>query len=83
MPWRTACLGSEASPRRPARRMADRFGDRAASAKRSLSRRPCKQAITIRLDADVLRWFRARSDEGQGYQTAINAALRAHIEKPA
>ena len=35
-----------------------------------------KESITIRLDADVLRWFRRR----KGYQTRINAVLRAYME---
>ena len=36
-----------------------------------------KEAITIRLDADVLDWFRRR---GRGYQTRINAVLRSYME---
>jgi uncharacterized protein (DUF4415 family) len=36
-----------------------------------------KQAVHIRLDADVLAWFRA---EGAGYQTRINAVLRAFVQ---
>ena len=36
-----------------------------------------KQQITLRLDADVLDWFRA---QGRGYQTQINALLRAYVE---
>lgn len=35
---------------------------------------PTKVSTTIRLDADVLAFFRAR---GKGYQTQINDALRA------
>jgi uncharacterized protein (DUF4415 family) len=34
-----------------------------------------KEQITLRLDRDVLEWFRAR---GRGYQTRINAVLRAY-----
>jgi hypothetical protein len=34
-----------------------------------------KIVTTIRLDADVLEWFRAM---GAGYQTRINAVLRAY-----
>jgi hypothetical protein len=34
-----------------------------------------KQTTTIRLDADVLEWFRSM---GKGYQTKINAVLRAY-----
>lgn len=36
-----------------------------------------KQQITIRLDDDVLKWFRA---QGDGYQTRINSLLRAYME---
>jgi uncharacterized protein (DUF4415 family) len=37
-----------------------------------------KEQITLRLDADVLQWFRAR---GIGYQTQINALLRAYMNE--
>ena len=36
-----------------------------------------KETITIRLDADVLEWFRNR---GKGYQTRINAVLRSYMQ---
>ena len=41
-----------------------------------------KVRITIRLDDDVIAWFKARvHDAGGGnYQTLINKALRDHIE---
>jgi uncharacterized protein (DUF4415 family) len=37
-----------------------------------------KTRITIRLDGDLLRWFRkhAHTARGGNYQTLINAALR-------
>lgn len=38
-----------------------------------------KERITIRLDADVLDWFRAQVQGGGNYQTLINDVLRAHI----
>ena len=38
---------------------------------------PRKRDVHIRLDADVLDWFRA---QGRGYQTRINAVLRAFVE---
>lgn len=43
---------------------------------------PGKTRITIRLDDDVLDWFRDRADAAGGgnYQTMINAALRGYIE---
>ena len=39
---------------------------------------PTKQQVTIRLDADVLEFFRA---QGQGYQTRINAVLRSYVDQ--
>ena len=36
-----------------------------------------KQAISVRLDADVLDFFRG---EGRGYQTRINAVLRSYMK---
>ncbi|MFT3756205.1 MAG: BrnA antitoxin family protein [Pseudoxanthomonas sp.] len=39
-----------------------------------------KERITIRLDADVLAWFRNQVKGGGNYQSLINAALHGHIE---
>lgn len=40
-----------------------------------------KTRVTIMLDDDVIEAFRARAETaGQGYQTLINAALRAAID---
>ena len=36
-----------------------------------------KASITLRLDQDVLAWFRAL---GRGYQTRINAVLRSYAQ---
>ena len=36
-----------------------------------------KVQVTLRVDSDVLDWFKGR---GQGYQTQINALLRAYME---
>ena len=42
---------------------------------------PGKTRITIMLDDDVLEFFRAEAEaNGAGYQTRINAALRAVVE---
>ena len=42
---------------------------------------PGKTRITIMIDDDVIEAFRARAEaEGRGYQTAINAALRAALD---
>lgn len=35
--------------------------------------------VTIRLDADVLAWFRDHAESSQDYQTEINRALRHYI----
>lgn len=36
-----------------------------------------KSSITIRLDPDVLEWFKS---QGSGYQTRINSVLRRYVE---
>jgi hypothetical protein len=38
--------------------------------------------ITIRIDRDIIDWFRSKLEENGGgnYQTMLNDALRAHIE---
>ncbi len=43
---------------------------------------PNKTRITIRLDTDVLNWFRNQVHEAGGgnYQTLINEALRQYIQ---
>ncbi|HET6608580.1 MAG TPA: BrnA antitoxin family protein [Rhodopila sp.] len=38
---------------------------------------PRKQAVHIRLDVDILDWFR---EHGPGYQTRINAVLRSFVD---
>ncbi|MBV4490449.1 BrnA antitoxin family protein [Pseudomonas oryzicola] len=38
---------------------------------------PAKQAVTIRLDSDVLAWFKG---QGSGYQTQINQLLRQYMQ---
>ena len=37
-----------------------------------------KEQLTIRVDSDVLTWFKAR---GRGYQTQINELLRAYMKE--
>lgn len=44
-------------------------------ARQGLPSTPRKAAISLRLDEDVLEWFKAG---GPGYQTRINAVLRAY-----
>ena len=50
-----------------------------SDAKRGLFYRPIKQQLTLRLDADLIAWFKERAPSGQGYQTRINAALREYV----
>lgn len=37
-----------------------------------------KQLLSLRLDQEVVQWFR---DQGPGYQTRINAVLRAFVQE--
>ena len=52
-----------------------------AGAKRGLLYRPIKQQITLRLDADVVAWFKSNASNGRGYQTEINRVLREHAQR--
>ena len=36
-----------------------------------------KQAISLRVDRDVLDWFKS---QGKGYQSLMNAVLRSYLE---
>ena len=53
----------------PAQSRTARSGGRSAT--------PVKQIVTIRLDTDMLAWFKA---EGPGYQTRMNQVLREYME---
>ncbi|MBF0333639.1 MAG: BrnA antitoxin family protein [Alphaproteobacteria bacterium] len=48
-------------------------------AKRGVFFRPVKQQLTLRVDTDIVDWFRRQGDGG--YQTRINAALREYVER--
>ena len=48
-----------------------------SSARRGMLYRPVKQQLSLRLDVDVVAWFK---DAGDGYQTRINRALREYVE---
>ena len=50
-----------------------------SQAKRGLFYRPVKQQITLRLDADLISWFKANPAPDEGYQTSINRALREYV----
>lgn len=42
--------------------------------------RPIKQPVTIRLDADVIAWFKETAPQ---YQTAVNKVLRDYMKRNA
>ena len=48
-----------------------------AVVRRGLKPSAAKVQLTIRVDSDVLEWFRKK---GPGYQTRINKLLRAYME---
>ena len=50
-----------------------------SGAKRGLFYRPVKQQLTLRLDADVVAWFKSHTTSNEGYQTRINRALREYV----
>jgi uncharacterized protein (DUF4415 family) len=54
------------------------LGPAVAKRGRGPQRTPTKISTTIRLDADVLEYFRAK---GRGYQTGINDALRKVVKR--
>jgi len=51
-----------------------------SGAERGKFYRPVKQQLTLRLDADVVQWFKDRARDG-GYQTRINEALRRYVQE--
>ena len=54
-----------------------------SGAQRGLFYRPVKQQLTLRLDADVVAWFKRHSTAREGYQTRINRALREYVQAQA
>ena len=50
-----------------------------SGAKRGLFYRPVKQQLTLRLDSDVVAWFKGHTKSDEGYQTRINRALREYV----
>ena len=49
--------------------------------RRGIFYRPVKQQITLRLDADIVAWFKFKAKGRRGYQTDINRALREHVQR--
>jgi uncharacterized protein (DUF4415 family) len=54
-----------------------------SGARRGVFFRPVKQQITLRIDADLIDWFRRHPDGEAGYQTRINRALREYVARQA
>lgn len=52
-----------------------------SAARRGLFYRPVKQQLTMRLDADLVDWFKSHARGGRGYQTDINRALREYVRQ--
>ena len=50
-----------------------------SGARRGLFFRPIKKQLTLRIDADVIAWFKQHTPHGEGYQTRINRALREYM----
>ena len=50
-----------------------------SDARRGVFYRPIKKQITIRIDADVIDWFKNQTHGRRGYQTDINRVLREHV----
>ncbi|MGH8585827.1 MAG: BrnA antitoxin family protein [Gammaproteobacteria bacterium] len=48
-----------------------------AIVRKGLKSVPRKSLLSLRIDSDVLEWFRAK---GRGYQSRMNALLRAYME---
>jgi uncharacterized protein (DUF4415 family) len=48
-----------------------------AVARKGLRPVPRKALLSLRIDADVIDWFKA---QGAGYQSRMNALLRAYME---
>ena len=54
-----------------------------SGAKRGVFFRPVKEQLTLRLDADVIAWFKTRAPGGKGYQSDMNTALRTYVAQKA
>ena len=48
-----------------------------AMVRKGLEPVPKKSLLSLRIDADVLEWFRS---QGRGYQSRMNALLRAYMK---
>ena len=76
--WRQVDALSEEEIEESARSDPDAQPTEAEFWKNSTLRMPeSKQLITLRIDREVIDWYKR---QGQGYQTRMNAVLRAYME---
>ncbi len=47
--------------------------------KRGAAVKTAKERITIRLDPDIIQWFKGQVRGGGNYQSLMNDALRVHV----
>jgi uncharacterized protein (DUF4415 family) len=75
---KTAARKAPTKAKRPAAKK--KTAKRSTAKKGGLSAlfKPVKQSVTIRLDSDVVSWFKKQADK---YQTEINSVLRKHMTK--
>ena len=52
-----------------------------SAGKRGAVVKTTKERITIRLDPDVIQWFKDSVEGGGNYQSLMNEALRAHVQR--
>ncbi|MFH6785594.1 MULTISPECIES: BrnA antitoxin family protein [Methylobacterium] len=50
-------------------------------ARRGPGRPPVEQAVTIRLDGDVVSWFKRHASGKEGYQAEISRVLRRYVDE--
>jgi uncharacterized protein (DUF4415 family) len=43
--------------------------------------RPVKEPVSLRLDVDLIAWFKEQAQDGEKYQTHINRALREYVQQ--
>jgi uncharacterized protein (DUF4415 family) len=74
----SARRGAESAAKAKARQKAAKRKGAALLADALEFYRPIKKPVTLRLDADVIAWFKK---DGRRYQTRINSALRKVMER--
>jgi len=77
IPMATAGSGVVELPSNPRSCRWGRRRSRWAVARKGLKPVPKKALMSLRIDSDVIEWFKS---QGSGYQTRMNALLRAYME---